>query len=157
MRRNRSIKDQLEAAFGRIERIDESEFELRADFSRYLCVLVSGYLEQSIRNATAAYVENRAHPSVANFVIRATSRLTNLDADKIKDHLLKFEPSWQSVLDVLLADEAKDAINSVVALRNSIAHGQPADVTAVRVIRYYKQIARVISELENLLQTNHSV
>ena len=71
MKRTASLKEQLDATFGRIGGIDHSEFELRADFARYLCVLVNGYLEQSIRNACAEYARMRAQPSVANYVVKA--------------------------------------------------------------------------------------
>ena len=83
MKRTASLKDQLDATFGRIGGIDHSEFELRADFARYLCVLVNGYLEQSIRNACAEYARRRAQPSVANYVVKATSRLSSLKAGNL--------------------------------------------------------------------------
>lgn len=151
LHRNRAAKDQLEAAFERVNRLDESEFELKADFARYLCVQVSGFLEQSVRNATTDYATKRSDPTVANFVLRATNRLTNLDSDKIKDHLLKFNPGWRQQLDALLIDEKKDAINSVVALRHMIAHGQSADVTVGRIKGYFWHINKVIDGIEKML------
>lgn len=157
MRQNQSIKDQLDATFDRVNRINVGELELQADFARYLCVQVSGFLEQSIRNSTAVYVSNRADRRVTNFVTRSTNRLTNLDTEKIKEHLLKFDPTWQSNLDSLLIDEVKDAINSVVALRHRIAHGQSADVTISRIKGYYKQISRLIQDLEELMEINDKV
>src|SRR5687768_10256991 len=125
VKRTSSLTDVLDATFERIKKIDTAEFELRADFSRYLCVLVSGYLEQSLRNATAEYIRSRSQPTIANFVIKTTGRISNLKTEKITDHLLSFNTSWEEPLKTLLADEAKDAINSVVALRHGIAHGQP--------------------------------
>jgi hypothetical protein len=154
LRRNQSIKDQLDATFERVKRIDIGEIELQADFARYLCVQVSGFLEQSVRNATTAYASNRADKCVANYVTRSVNRLTNLDSEKIKEHLLKFDQSWEAPLNALLADEVKDAINSVVALRHQIAHGQPADITIGRILGYYNKISRVVVELEKLLQVD---
>lgn len=154
MQQNKSIKDQLDATFDRVQRIDVGEFELQADFARYLCVQVSGFLEQSIRNSTAEYVASRADKRVANFVTRATNRLTNLDTEKIKEHLLKFDPKWQPTLDSLLVEEVKDAINSVVALRHRIAHGQSADITIARVKGYYKQVIMAVKKLEEMMNIN---
>lgn len=151
MRRNKSIKDQLDATFDRVQRIDVGEFELQADFARYLCVQVSGFLEQSIRNFTAEYVTRRADKRVANFVTRTTNRLTNLDAEKIKEHLLKFDPNWESTLESLLIEEVKDAINSILALRHRVAHGQSADITIARVKVYYKQVIRAVKEIEEMM------
>lgn len=137
-----------------MRRIDHSELELRADFARYLCVLVSGFLEQSVRNATADFVKRRAHTVVANYVVKGTDRIANLKTTKLKEHLVAFDPSWQLQLDALLTDEAKDAIDSVVALRHGIAHGQPADVTFERIARYYSEIKRTIAAIQQLLDVD---
>jgi hypothetical protein len=150
-KRTASLTEVLDAAFERVKRIDISEFELRADFSRYLCVLVSGYLEQSLRNAAAEYVRFRASPTVANFAIKSTDRISNLNTDRILGFLISFDPSWEVPLNALLVDEVKDAINSVVALRHGIAHGQPGDLTYERIARYYGQVKRAIAEIEKLM------
>lgn len=151
MKRSQPIKDVLDATFERISKIDPMEIELRADFSRYLCVLVSGYLEQAIRNAIAEYATRRATPTVANYVAKVSGRLTNLKSNTLRDCLLAFDPSWEGALEALLTGEAKDAVDSVVSLRHGIAHGQPADVTFERIARYYKEVVRVVAEIEGLM------
>jgi hypothetical protein len=151
VKRTASLKDQLDATFGRIAAIDHSEFELRADFARYLCVLVNGYLEQSIRNACAEYAKRRAQPSVANFVVKATSRLSSLKASSLKEQLLAFDASWQDELDALIVDEVKDAIDSVVSLRHGIAHGQGFDITFERISRYYVEVSKAVVSIERMM------
>lgn len=151
-KRTSSLRDELDAAFDRVKRIDINEFELRADFSRYLCVLVSGYLEQALRNATAQYAQSRADPTVSNFVVKNTSRISNLTCDKIREHMTSFDRRWQDRLDALLVDETKDAVNSVVALRHGVAHGQPADITYERITRYYGEVKRVVAVIEELMR-----
>ncbi|WP_147328120.1 HEPN domain-containing protein [Duganella sp. BJB476] len=150
-KKNNSPQDVLDSTFARINDIDSTEIELRADFSRYLCVLVSGYLEQYVRSSTAKYVKERSQPQIADFVVSQTNRITNLNCEKITKHYVALNKNWQKLLDELLVDEAKDAINSIVALRHSIAHGQSADVTYERVSRYYKQVKRVIFEIDTML------
>lgn len=152
MKRNDSLENLLDATFQRIDKVDFSELELRADFSRYLCVLVSGYLEQSIRNASADFARARASPAIANFVVKGTSRLMNLSSNKLKEHLLAFDAQWETQLNALLSDETKDAVDSVVALRHGIAHGQAADVTFERISRYYKEVKRVVAEIRALMK-----
>jgi HEPN superfamily RiboL-PSP-like protein len=152
MKRQASIKDALDATFARAKRIDPSEIELRADFARHLCVLVSGFLDQTIKNCTAEYVGKRANPTVANYVVKSTKNLTNLKAEKLKQHVLSFDPSWQTKVEGLIAEERKDAIDSLVNLRHGIAHGQPDDVTLARVESYYKEIIKVIDGLRDIMQ-----
>ena len=152
MKKQVSIKDALDATFARAKRIDPSEIELRADFARHLCVLVSGYLDQTIKNYTTEYVRKRANPAVANYVIKSIKNLTNLKAEKLKQHVLSFDSAWQEEVDGLIAEERKDAIDSLVNLRHGIAHGQPDDVTLVRVESYYKEIVKVVDGLRGIMQ-----
>jgi hypothetical protein len=51
---------------------------------------------------------------------------------------------------MFLVDERKDAVDSVVSLRNSIAHGQSVGITYIRVLRYYEQIQKVIDHVADL-------
>lgn len=154
MKKQVSIKDTLDATFARAKKIDPSEIELRADFARHLCVLVSGFLDQTVKNYTSEYARNRSNQAVANYVIKSVKQLTNLKAEKLKQHVLSFDHTWQAQVEALIADERKDAINSLVTLRHGIAHGQPDDVTLVRVEGYYREIVKVIEGLRIIMQLN---
>lgn len=145
------LNDQLDAVFDRISMIPHADIELRADFSRYLCVLVSGFLEQSVRDSIAKYVRQRSQPAISNFVIKTTERVMNLKTENLIKHLVKFDPTWQAQLEAILADEAKDAINSVVTLRHTIAHGASADITYERISRYYAAIKRTLLEIDAMM------
>jgi RiboL-PSP-HEPN len=148
---NRSFETQLDAAFARVQSLDLGQVELRADFARYLCVLVSGYLDQTMREMTGEFTRLRAQPLIANLVVKLTDRTTNLKASKIRDHLLMIDPSWEAEIDTILVDRAKDAVNSVVALRHQIAHGQSADITIARMTSYYADIKKLIVALRKLM------
>lgn len=152
MRRHASLKDALDATFTRVSRIDPGEVELRADFARHLCVLVSGFIDQTIKNYTIEYVRKRSSETVTNHVSKSIVNLTNLKAEKLVSHLLSFDPSWKSVLDTLIADERKAAIDSVVALRHGIAHGKPGDITIARMLSYYAEVSRVMAGIRSLMQ-----
>lgn len=152
MKRQVSIKDALDATFARAKKIDPSEIELRADFARHLCVLVSGYLDQTIKNYTAEYVRKRSSPAVANYVVKSIKNLTNLKSERLKQHVLSFDPAWQTQVESLVAEERKAAIDSLVDLRHGIAHGQPDDVTLARVENYYKEIVKVVDGIRGIMQ-----
>jgi hypothetical protein len=44
------------------------DLELQAHFARYLCVLVSGYLETAIAQIYSDYAERKRHPHLATYV-----------------------------------------------------------------------------------------
>ena len=152
MRRHASLKDALDATFARASRIDVGEIELRADFARHLCVLVSGFMDQTIKNYTVEYVRKRSSETVTNHVSHSLINLTNLKSQKLKKHLLSFDKGWESQLDLLLADERKAAVDSVVSLRHGIAHGKPGDVTIARMTTYYADVVKVMTGIHKLMQ-----
>ena len=53
-------------------------------------------------------------------------------------------------LDLVLVDEFKDAVDSIVSLRNAIAHGGAAGITYSRIKGYYALVQRVIDEIADL-------
>jgi hypothetical protein len=152
MRRHASLKDALDATFARASKIDPGEIELRADFARHLCVLVSGFIDQTIKNYTLEYVRKRSSETVTNHVSRSIVNLTNLKAEKLVSHLLSFDANWKPALDTLVADERKAAVDSVVALRHGIAHGKPGDVTIARMNGYYGEVGKVMGGVRALMQ-----
>ena len=152
MRRHASLKGALDATFSRASRIDVGEIELRADFARHLCVLVSGFIDQTIKNYTIEYVRKRSSETVTNHVSQSIINLTNLKAEKLKNHLLSFDSRWESDLEQLIADERRAAVDSVVSLRHGIAHGKPGDVTIARMTTYYGEIIKVITGVRAIME-----
>jgi len=152
MRRHASLKDALDATFARVERLDPSEIELRADFARHLCVLVSGFIDQSIKSYTIEYVRKRSSESVTNHVSKSIVNLTNLKTEKLKNHLLTFNMTWKPALDALISDERKAAVDSVITIRHGIAHGNPGDITVARMKQYYVEVTKVMKGIQTIMQ-----
>lgn len=152
MRRHSSLKDALDATFTRASKIDPVEIELRADFARHLCVLVSGFIDQTIKSLTIEYVRSRSSETVTNHVSRSIVNLTNLRSTKLVAHLQSFDANWKAELEALVADERKAAVDSVVTLRHGIAHGKPGDVTIARMQDYYREINKVMTGVRAIMQ-----
>ena len=60
-----------------------------------------------------------------------------------------FSEEWASQLRVDSQGEVKDAVDSVVANRNRISHGDDVGITYARVQEYYTQIIKLIELVEN--------
>jgi hypothetical protein len=58
-----------------------------------------------------------------------------------------FDPDWGRDLESVLEVEHKEAVNSVVGLRNSIAHGGMVGFTYQRIADYYDSIQRVVERV----------
>ncbi|NJN67634.1 MAG: hypothetical protein HC884_13435 [Chloroflexaceae bacterium] len=121
--------------------------ELQSHWARYLCVLVSGFIETSVRAIYLQYAEKKSDPYVASYVESQLSRFQNPRMERIIQLASAFNPRWGNELRTSVADELKDAVDSIVILRNKIAHGESVGVTYTRILEYYQKANKVIDLL----------
>jgi len=94
-----------------------------------------------------------SHPTVSNYVGTNIKGITNLNDEKLKQIIGSFDKEWREKLDELLSDEHKEALDSIYANRNSIAHGKDVTITYHRLNPYYKKIWQTISTIyDNFLK-----
>lgn len=136
----------VEAAFERAASIQD--LQTQADLARYLCVLVSGFVETATAHAYASYAKSKASPGVARYVERQLSGFTNANAEKLCALAGAFDSGWRDDLVEYLAGERKDAIDSVVANRHLVAHGQDVGITYARIARYFEHAKDIVAEVE---------
>jgi hypothetical protein len=133
----------------------EKEFnndELLANWAKYLCILTSGLIENSIKALVMEYSTNCSSPYVQNYIETTLQNLTNLKVKKIIDFLKKFNDDWGNKFENEISDEEKDAIDSIIANRNNIVHGEyGGGLTYIRIKNYYNDAKKVISLLESII------
>jgi hypothetical protein len=144
-----SQRQRLDETFKRAGNLN-GDPELLSDFARHLCVLVSGFLEQSIIELLLEYVRHRSDETVQRHVDRRLRRFTTAKANNIAELLGSFNPDWQMDLRGYLVDERKDAVDSVVTLRQAVSHGRFAGITMVSVKRYYDRVKEVVEHIADL-------
>jgi hypothetical protein len=142
-------KQRLDATFKRAAGLG-ADPELLSDFARYLCVLVSGFLEQAAIEIALEYVRTHSDPSVLRHAERRIRNFTNANAERIVQLFGSFDADWQKDLELHLVDEYKDAVDGIVALRHSVAHGGYAGITMARVRSYYDRVKHVIEHVTDL-------
>lgn len=144
-----SMKQRLDATFKRIHAAS-LESELLSDFSRYLCILVSGFLEKAIYELVLEHARKNGAPSLQKFVDQRTKRFTNATSGKIIDLLGEFNSEWGGQFEAYAGGELKDGINAVVDLRNNIAHGGSVGITYRTISDYYGRVKKVVDYLADL-------
>ena len=60
-----------------------SDAELLANWGKYTCVLVSGFVEQSVRSILTEYAKSKSAPEIEQFVGRSLRSFTNAKLSKI--------------------------------------------------------------------------
>ena len=141
----------LDDTFTRISSIDEDATEARADFAKYLCVRVSGYLETSICALLKELSVSQSSPRIARYLAADLERLQNARKGKIVDLFGKFDQDWRVALERYLVDERSDAIGTIVSNRHKIAHGADSDLTYVRVREHWLVVQRIVDFLADLV------
>jgi hypothetical protein len=146
------LKKRLDAVFARAPSAG-SDIELQSDYARYLCVLVSGFFENAIIALVLDFTERRSSPTVTSFVERQLYFWTNPNTEKICSLLGAFDPDWRGAMESYLADERKESVNSLVALRHKIAHGESVGTSLSQVRAYYATIVEVVNYIDSTLES----
>ena len=141
-----SYKNRLDNLFSLVSNIQE--IELRSHWSRYLCVLVAGFVEISIQAIFCDYARRCSSPHVSNYVNSKLKKFTNPNMEDIIQLAGTFDSKWREKLEQGSQGELKDAVDSVMANRNKIAHGENVGITYTRIKGYYNSILKLISLLE---------
>ena len=144
------LRRRLDATFARASGLG-ADAELLSDFARYLCVLVSGFLEQSVIALVQEHVRLNSNPAVQRHIeARLKRQFTNANSQRLIDLMSTFDPAWGNELQNFLVDEYKDAVNGIIDVRNTIAHGRFIGITMTRVQDYYVRVVRVVEQVAKL-------
>ena len=143
------LRQALDATFKRLASLP-SEPEVLSDFARYLCILVSGFLEQAVQELVLEHARKRASPTVQRYVESRMRGFTNAKTQRLIELLGSFDEDWRRNIEVFLVDQRKDAVDSVIDLRNTISHGRYAGITMSRVGRYYSEVKDVVDHIAEI-------
>ena len=121
--------------------------EIQSHWSRYLCVLVSGFIENSVRLTYAEYARVRANPPVADFVESRLRQVQNPKMGTILDVAGGFSQEWRMDLEKETRGRLAESVNSIVANRHKIAHGESVGLSLSVLMQYYGDAIKVIDLL----------
>lgn len=144
------LRKRLDSTFARMP-LPSTDVEVQADYAKYLCVLVSGFFENAIVALTLDFVGQRSSSEVSAFAEHQLRNWTNPNTEKVCTLLGSFSPDWRKQATDFLVDERKESINSLVALRHKIAHGESVGTSLSQVKAHYATILEVVKFIADLL------
>ena len=144
-----SYRRRLDYLFDQVKEFTDNS-ELQAQWSRYLCILVAGFIEKSLQEILRKYTNDKAAPKVVNYVYSRLKRFTNPNMEGIRTLLGAFQAEWRLKTETIAEREMKDAVNSVMALRNPIAHGENTGISYVTIKEYYQSILKLVKHIEDI-------
>jgi hypothetical protein len=139
----------VERTINHISPFEVYDDEFLAHWAKYICILTSGLIEESVKNLIFDYVENKSTPQLSRYINDSIKRIANLNTEKIEKLLNSFNENWAIEFKTNLSESQKTAFDSIVALRNQIAHGKNVGVTFPRVKDYYLDIKDAIIMLND--------
>lgn len=125
-----------------------SDIEMQSHWSRYLCVLVSGFLENSVEICLSDYSKRAANPNVSNFVSVKLRDFQNPKMGLIVELFGSFNPDWRTQIEDATQGQLSDSVNSIVGNRHKIAHGDSVSLSLGSIAAYYKDAVAVIELLQ---------
>lgn len=137
----------LDFLFSKATEVDKDP-EVLAHWARYLCILTSGLLDVALPEICSEFTRARSHVYVTNFVRDSTDRSSNFKMERLLTIIGRFSPALAHDVDSVLTDEEKAAINSVVSLRNELAHGRNSGISYLMMVNYYKCVRQALRKIE---------
>lgn len=102
------------------------EGRLKSELARYLCIRISGFIERTVTSFYEEYAKSKGHPNLGHYISRKLN-LQNPNMKKLMNLAGDFSEEWKNELDAL-DDEIKEAVNTIVNIRNHAAHGEDQSI-----------------------------
>jgi hypothetical protein len=128
--------------------------ELRAELTKHLCVLSSGFVEVACRDILERYAVKRSAPTIRRFVSSRLSDFQNPKVGKIYELFGAFDPVLATTWLEALSDEQAGAIDSIVSNRHQITHGRSVGLSFDVWNRYYKRTLEALTGIESYFTPN---
>ena len=145
----------IDAVFARADRISHIKEawmeEVLADYARYLCILVMGFLERSVERVFQDYVDSLGDPRVSSYVEEKFQYERFMRVADIREIAKEFDQDWENRLNSKMTDKHKAAIGNLHSQRKNIAHGRDSDLTYRQVYDAYNLIKETVGFLEEIV------
>jgi len=148
------MKNRIDEAFKRVNDIDSDNIELQSHLAKYLCILVSGYVETAVSITVQEYARRNGSSTLCRFVESHISRFTNPSPEKIKNLLGRFAKEWRRQFEASVSKDKTEALTTLVKNRNKIAHGLDSQLTFSGVQNYYKIAQDVVKSVQVICLEN---
>ena len=150
-----SHKQRLDHLFKRVNDISLPD---QGEWSKYLCVLTAGFIEESLRVLLLNYARNKSTVQIQRFLENEIKYITNCKTERILEILTKFDVNWASKfendikINSPIDKEIKDSLDSIVANRHNIAHGRSIGIGYAAVNKYYGYCIKAVEILEDTIK-----
>jgi hypothetical protein len=149
------LRADIEELYVRADPRGFSESEVAADLGRYLCVRVSGFLEQATAVILREFCKKNSWGELQQFAHSWLDQMPNMSSVALIKLVRRFSNAWGDELEAYLStEERKSGLNSLVGIRNDVAHGKNQGVSREQAWSYYTLVVEIIDWLLDRFDAN---
>ena len=116
----------------------------------YLCIRVSGFIENCVRIILAEYSLPRAQGTVGVYVTNTLMKLPNPTFHNLCRLAAQFDDQWRKSFKAAATQQARQSLKSINLNRNNLAHGGNSTMTLRELAGYYHDVLALVDELERV-------
>ena len=147
--------DKIDDLFKKASSISSLDIEILGHWAKYLCILVSGFMENSISEVFSKFLKEQASPPISKFSKNILDKIQNPKAYKFIEVTSAFNDDWGKSLKSFLDEDnerRRNALDAIMTNRHLIAHGKSSTISMVQVKEYYSRCIEIIEFIENLIE-----
>lgn len=132
----------------------QSDDEIKSLLAKIVCIRISGLLEIALKCRISDYSEKKTPKEIKRFLTQKFKDITNLKAKKLCDILGTFSLDWQKSFEEKLSENSqiKSSLDSLITLRNDIAHGQNCVTSLSNVQQYFDDAKIVVGLFDRIIK-----
>lgn len=145
------IKD-LDGLKNKIDEVDDEE--VKSFLVRLFCVRTSGLLEVFLKTRISEYSKGKVPKEINRFLTSKFKDITSLKTSKLEEVLCAFSTDWSDSFTSYIEehDQLKNSIDSIIAQRHNIAHGQQSNLGIASMNQYYEDVKTVVTYLDGIIR-----
>ena len=140
------LERKIDSMFDLVDKLPNDE--VKARLAEYLCIRTSGLIEQVVKELVSEFMNGNSQQEVSKYVTGKMKNVTNLNYVRLEKLLESFSEEWQHQYKARVSREEEASLNSILNLRNSIAHGGSNTASYLIVKAHYTNVKTVIAHLK---------
>jgi RiboL-PSP-HEPN len=129
---------------------EQEELQVQSDYAKFLVIRVNGLIEQVIVEIVLHHIQTQASPTVMAHLSWRMNSFQNPNIERVLQLVGSFNRRWREELDDALTEEERQALGSLNAQRNKIAHGQQSTISLAQVNEYYAHSKLLLGRIADL-------
>ncbi|WP_107686232.1 HEPN domain-containing protein [Campylobacter concisus] len=127
---------------------DDIDTDIIDHLTKHLILLMAGYVEKNVKNIVEDCLKEKKIPKeFKNFILESLPDSQNLNPDKLKKFLNKFDSNWEQQI----TQDQSSALGSIIRARNEIAHCKDIDVSKENYLKHFDQVKKMLDKVKQEL------